>query len=256
MAQRFPVGTVPTEPTSCVPAGSYRVSVPLMAEGTTKAGDKLKYDSSLGFQIIEGEHAGAAVRDTNAFIIGAIDANGELADPEDWKKLGGTRLNNLIHAAGGEEAEDVDAMLAGIEGHEVIVYVSVEKDVNGTYPDKNRIARFYPVPDAAPKIAPKPVPTAQPRPTLPASRPGQVSASPRGANGEVLPKRVVATKPEPPIAATSAVAYPCPECEPRNDVPRRKYGQHLALHESFNSWPEDKRPRFIPADANEEWTPA
>lgn len=257
MPQRFPVGTVPTEPQSAaVPTGPYRVLLPRLQESTTKDGGKLKYTAGIGFQIIEGELSGTALLNHaptfNDMVIGAIDNNGELMDPEDWKKQGGVLLNNMLHAAGVIEQEDVEAMLDEAEGREVIMTVRVEKDTKNDppYPDKNRIVRFYPVPDAAPKIAPKPVPAAQPRPTLPASRPGQVSA-------RVAASAAPANGPAKPTAAPAkAEAYPCAECEPRNDIPRRAFAKHLALHESFAAWPEDKRPRFIPADANEEWTPA
>jgi len=234
MPQKFPVGTVPTTVAACQPAGAYTVEIPLLAEGTTKAGDKLKYDSNSGFRILSGELEGFALFDTNAFIVGLLDGDGQLADPEDWAKPrgGGILFNNMMYSAGVPESDDPDEMCAAAEGRQVGLIVRVEKDATGSYPDKNRFVQFFPLKDRSPNG------TGPARLVGPAHAGAAQAAAPRPA--PAAPARVVvpprsAPAPAPQAARPSATGrnalIACTQCSPSQDIPRAKWGFHVNQHD-------------------------
>lgn len=273
MAQAYPRGARFADPVvfGAVPAGFYRVALPLFAESRTKAEDKLKYDSNTGMRIEAavritdkryldekwaGDEAGLvgmSIFTPNDFIIGLLDspgpveAGGQLVDPDDWLKVGqgrgGPLFNNMIEASQIEATDDADENCTLMDGREVIVQVRVERDQTETYPDKNRIVKFFPVPELD-----KPVPAAAARAAAPAARPAPAVARPASAVARpaaapaarpaAAPVRT-ATAPARTAAAPAEPMVNCDVCETEgkpgthtyeeggNLVPRAGFRKHL-----------------------------
>lgn len=269
--QAFPRGARFPDPVTfgAVPGlnSLYRVVLPLFEEGRTNDESKLKYDSNLGLRIVgvekmldkryldehyggdESALVGMSIFAHNDFIIGLLDqpgpvsAGGQLADPDDWTRTGGGRggplFNNMIEAAG-VEGDDVDDICAQMEGREVIVAVRIEKDQSGTYPDKNRLVKFYPVPQEPAKPAPRPAAAAP----APAARPAPAPSAARNVAAAARPAPTPASRPapapaarpaaaRPAPAATAAQLYPCDICisdgvnEAEAMYPRSEIAKHL-----------------------------
>jgi hypothetical protein len=263
MPQPYPRGARFPDPVvfGAVPGGLYRVTLPLFVEGRTKAEDKLKYDSSTGLHIEAVERItdqrslaekwggdpdaliGMSIFTPNDFIIGLldqpgpVDAGGQLADPDDWLKTGqgrgGPLFNNMIEASGIDATDDADENCALMEGRQVLVQVRVEKDETGTYPDKNRIVKFFPVKEAS-----KPAPVARPAPA--AARPAAVAPRPAPTPARPVAPAARPVAPAARPAAPSRVAAParatepavvCDVCESEGkgsiEVPRSGFAKHL-----------------------------
>lgn len=261
--QAFPRGARFPDPVTfgAVPGlnSLYRVVLPLFEEGRTNDQSKLKYDSNLGLRIVgvekmldkryldehyggdESALIGMSIFAHNDFIIGLVDGDGQLADPDDWTRTGGGRggplFNNMIEAAG-VEGDDVDDICAQMEGREVIVAVRIERDPAGTYPDKNRLVKFYPVAQEPVKPAPRPAAPA------PAARPAPAPSAARGVAAAARPAPAPAPRPaaapaarpaaaRPAPAATAAQLYPCDICvsdgvpEAEAMFPRSEIAKHL-----------------------------
>lgn len=259
MGQSYPRGAKFGDPLvfGAVPAGFYSVTLPLMAEGRTKAEDKLKYDSSTGFHINavkkitdkrylddkwggdEGALVGMSIFAGNDFIVGLldqpgpVDAGGQLADPDDWlKSPGGKLFNNMLESSMVDATDDADENCALMEGREVVVQVRVERDQTETYPDKNRIVKFFPI--EAERSAPRASAPARPAPL---ARPASAAAA-RPAPAPARPAAVArpAAAPARPAApARAAISNPvtCDVCESEGKtaeesvVERSQFAKHL-----------------------------
>lgn len=256
MAQTFPRGAKFADPVTfgAVPGlGSlYRVELPRFEEGRTNDQSKLKYSSNLGLRIVAVEKindqrylddhfggdaaalVGMSISAQNDFIIGAVDADGQLADPEDWLKTGGGRggplFNNMIEASGGVESDDMDEICEALEGRRVIVAVRIEADPNKVYPDKNRIMKFYPAPELMkPAARPAPAAAARPAPAPSPSRAVATAARPAAAPARPAPAPAArpAAKPSgrPPVVCEICVSDGVPEAEAQ--IPALEFSKHL-----------------------------
>lgn len=260
MPQVFPRGARFADPITfgAVPEGFYRVTIPFFQEGRRTNETKLCYESNTGFQIIAVEKVtgqrylnekwsgdadalvGTSIFCNNDFIIGLldqpgpVDAGGQLADPDDWLKngggRGGPRFNNMIEASRIDATDDADENCAAMEGREVIMQVNVDREPEGSeYADKNRIVKFFPLPEEE-----KPKPAA--RPTTPAARPAPAAARPAAV---ARPAAAPAARPAPvriaaaPARAAAEAMVTCDVCESEGKtaedsaVPRSGFAKHL-----------------------------